>query len=250
MNIDQTAEKLLKHLFFLQANIEVIDSVNIYNTFSESFGRKYCNVKIDINTKENLSPNLTEIYNKTLLEHFGNYFNEIDFHYSYYLTDNDDSQEQMHYEYITSFLCHYLKRRKVKVFTENFVSLADLKRTDLEWMANYELKTELLKKSMANIRFQNGQYLATKGSPEGDMRISLITEIVYGKENKILSLSTNEVLKNLSISSTTKDRYLNVNDFFAVFNSIPKCNDKLELIAIITNNISFDGLVWRRPKDL
>lgn len=251
MNIDQTTEKLLKHLFFFQANVEAIDSVNIYNTFTESFGRKYCNVKIDVDKKENLSSNSNEIYSKTLIEQFGNYLNEVDFHYSYYLSnvDNDDD-EKFHYEYISSLLFHYLKIRKVKVFVENFESIDDLKRVKQEMTANYELKSQSLKKSLENVRIKNGQYLATKSHVDGEMRVSLIKEIVYGKENKILFFTTNDILKNLSISSTTKERYDDFNGFHAVFGCIPNCKDKTELIEMITNNFSFDGLVWRRPNDL
>lgn len=222
-----------------------IREVNVRNEIVEHFGKHYCRIYIDISPIGDAASfdKIYEIIDKGL---YGQprYF-------SFYLPDGADEhnrEEEVHYNYIWHLLTWFLKG-KVEVKADSFKTKRDIRREEEQNEREYEEKKKAIEDAVSSLTIEPGIFVAVRNLL--DLDIGIVSNVVSPNKNSNLSVEIYLLKKDLT-PGKKKVVFSSKSEVYAIVQpyALPVNISKDQLLTLIENNQSFEGLSWRRPENL
>jgi hypothetical protein len=231
-----------------------IMQLNVSNEIEEYFGRTYCRIYVHIELKD------TSTKRYELQERMYNHFSyEEKEYFSFYLTtdgrDTDEAlrniEENMHYDYIWNLLSWMLQNEDIKINAVPFKNQYQLKQLQKEQHKKYEAERTLIENAVNHLAPEKGDYIAIKQWRNNPLRLGVVEKVTLPAKRQTFSMDLLELKKDLS-PGKVKINLWNKTEIYAVIQpkNMSDKPSKSELITMLEEGTSFNGLLWRRPEEL
>jgi len=236
-----------------------IQEINVRNSIEKFYGRRYCRVYIEIKPKEG-SEKSHEIndakWRKFIYDERRDYF-------SFYLGEDHilykelgnsfNEEERIHYDYIYYILTWLLDQLTIKIPVTQayFVSESAVRHKEKQREEEWDKLLKKIEEATAQISPEVGQIIGFVEYLSHPIRFGLVEKITLPVKRTSFSMDLAILKKDLSKGKLTKN-FWSKRDIYAIIDpgELKPGTQLSEIKEFVESGISFEGLIWRRPKEL